>query len=140
MPAAGVRGLPHRVALQELDRRNTRFAALAAFDERLHHFEGVKVVDFRRPAVYSDNLFDFWFRGHFERRHALPERHRTAGHERNAVLLGELDHVVAACRHSGDGGVDAVHPLVRVHMQLGHEPASDETHAHFRHCGRPLWI
>src|SRR5207248_8875089 len=54
----------------------------------------------------------------------------------DAMLLGEIEHVVAACGHRRHLHVHAVDPLVGVHVQFGDEAASNEAYSHLRH-GRP---
>src|SRR5262245_44651683 len=64
---AGESAFVHRgaagVALQKLHLLDARFAAAAKFDQRLHHFQRVKIVRFDSTSVNRDGFFDdgvFW--------------------------------------------------------------------------------
>jgi hypothetical protein len=58
----------------------------------------------------------------------------------DAMLLGELDDVVAARAGRRHLRVDAVHPRIGIHVQFGDEAAPDQTHPHLRHRRAPVLV
>src|SRR5262249_15393873 len=54
----------------------------------------------------------------------------------DAMLLGEVDDVVAARGDRRDLRVDAVDALIGVHVQLGRKSAADEAYSDLGHCAR----
>jgi hypothetical protein len=91
-PAGFALGIAECFAGQQLDARDTGFAAAAAFDHGLEDFQGVEVVRFHAAAVDGDGFDDFCLGWHFDGWSALGQRDAAAGHERDAELAGLVVH------------------------------------------------
>jgi len=54
------------------------------------------------------------------------------------MLLGKIEHMVAARGNRRHLRVEPIDPLIGVHVQLGNKPASDKAYSDFRHCPIPF--
>jgi hypothetical protein len=51
----------------------------------------------------------------------------------DVMLFGKIDDVGSACSDCADLRLNPINAFIRIHMQVGDEPASYETYSHFWH-------